>query len=160
MWWPGKSRDCEGRGRRIAQQEIRWPIQARATGVLRVLLTGPRLDVRELDAMVKRLRDVIAGDTPNEIVFDFTGVETIGPHWTLVLALLMRFARAIRTKCRVVSLHGQPAAVVSLYHRNTELGRLVGMDTQTCHAALGPRDGGQVIAKHGQEAGLTDRAVE
>ncbi len=103
----------------------RWRFAANAAGALWIQPIGPTLSHEELGEFLERLRRDGVEVRLGEIVFDLSRIETIGPHWTTVLALLIKFARDVTVRCRVVSFHGQPAGVVGLYHRNREVAALV-----------------------------------
>jgi hypothetical protein len=75
--------------------------------------------------MIDKLRRTDATVHLKEIVFDLSHVEMLGPQWTVVLALLIAFARGAVARCRVVSLHGQPAGVLGLHRHNRDVAALV-----------------------------------
>ncbi len=135
MWWIDNARDRRKTDLSARKQGECRQFRAHTSGAMHVFFPGPSLGVREVDDMISALQQAIAAAAPTEIVFDFSDVEMIGPQWTLVLAFLVRFAQAVRVKCLMVSLRGQPAAVVSLYRRKCEFDRPVGADGQTSQAA-------------------------
>lgn len=69
------------------------------------------------------LNDVLSG--LSEVVFDLSRVETIAPNWTLVLAMLIDFARKAGMPCRVIGMQAQPAAAAAMYRMNKELRGLI-----------------------------------
>lgn len=115
-----------------------------STGSLRVQPAGPRLSSEDTARLLGQLRGWQARGDLKEVVFDLSQIETIGPQWTVVLALLIGFARSIKARCRIVSLHGQPAAVVGLYRRNRDVALLVEVqktpgdaaEERSCHVAV------------------------
>ncbi len=106
-----------------------WRFKASTAGSLRIQPAGPTLSHEELAWLLDRLQRRHADAGVEEIVFDLSRVEAIGPQWTLVLALLIGFARSVKARCRVVSLHGQPANVVQLYRRNHDVALLLSGQT-------------------------------
>ena len=103
----------------------RWRLTVSSAGSLWVQPVGPTLRHEELAKLIERLRGSSGNGGVKEIVFDLRRVETIETPWTLVLALLIGFARSTGARCRIVSLHGQPAAVVGLYRCNCDVASLV-----------------------------------
>ncbi len=103
----------------------RWRFAASADGRLWVQPAGRRLSAADLVTFLQRIRRADSSVRFREVVFDLSEVESIGPQWTLVLALLMDFARRVEARCTIVSLHGQPAAAAALYHHNRELMSLI-----------------------------------
>lgn len=103
----------------------RWSFAIEAGGVLAIRPTGHALAAAELSDFLQRVSAACRNEMVDEVVFDLSEVEVIGPQWTLVLALLIDFARNVDARCRVVALQGQPAAAASLYRRNRELMGLI-----------------------------------
>ena len=109
-----------------SQHELpQWSVDSSADGMLHVQPAGPTLTHDEIAAMIRELRDRYCATACSEVLFDLSRVETIEPQWTLVLALLIAFARTVTARCRLVGLHGQPAAVIELYRRNRDVASLV-----------------------------------
>lgn len=121
----------------------RWRFAVSA-GSLRVQPMGPTLSPENTARLLGQLRRRHARGDLKEVVFDLSQIETIGPQWTVVLALLIGFARSTKACCRIVSLHGQPAAVVGLYRRNRDVALLVEVqktpddaaEERSCHVAV------------------------
>ncbi len=80
-------------------------------GTLRIRPTGPTLSYPELHAILRRIRPDRAGRRFDEVIFDFDAIQAITAPWTLLVALLIDFARQTKVHCRIVSLRGQPAAI-------------------------------------------------
>ncbi|MFQ5424990.1 MAG: hypothetical protein ACE5F9_13565 [Phycisphaerae bacterium] len=110
---------------RADQLLARWRFAASVHGRLWVQPVSRLLSAAELVTFLKRIQRADSSVRFREVVFDLSEVETIGPQWTLVLALLVDFARRVEARCKVVSLHGQPAAAAALYRRNRELMSLI-----------------------------------
>lgn len=86
--------------------------------------TGSVLSQNDLADLAARLQNL--GISACEVVeFDLSGVDLIGPQWTVVLATLVHLSRKLAATCRLTGLHGQPAAAVDLYRRSSSLMRLV-----------------------------------
>lgn len=86
--------------------------------------TGSELSQQDLAILAARL-EALGVSAREEIEFDLSGVERIGPQWTVVLATLVHISRRVAATCRLTGLHGQPAAAVELYRRSASLMRLV-----------------------------------
>ncbi len=134
MWWTDRKKQQKTAQCRKPPHR-RWQFEDSSMGVLRVLLGGPTLGVKDVDAMIVVLNERSMIDSSNEIVFDFAAIDMIGPHWTVVLAILVRFALARGIKCHMAALHGQPAAVVSMYHKSSRIKCSIGTENQTSRAA-------------------------
>ena len=104
-------------------------------GVLQVRPLESTLTGAELAAILRSLSSSDVADGLKEVVFDLRNVDLIGPQWTVVLAMMIDFARRLAAKCRLVSLKGQPAAAASLYRRNAELMRLISWERVSRAAA-------------------------
>lgn len=86
--------------------------------------TGSELSQQDLCILAARL-EAMGVSAREEIEFDLSGVERIGPQWTVVLATLVHISRRVAATCRLTGLHGQPAAAVDLYRKSASLMRLV-----------------------------------
>jgi len=126
MFWRGTNRGSRAAMGADAHTAERWGSVDSTTGLLRVQPKGPTLAPEELGGLLGEVRRRHTDLASQEVVFDLSRVEMIGPQWTLALAFLIDFARHIATRCRVVSLHGQPAAVMELYRCNRDVASLVG----------------------------------
>lgn len=62
-----------------------------STGSLRVQPAGPTLSPEDTARLLGQLRGWQARGDLKELVFDLSQIETIGPQWTVVLALLIGF---------------------------------------------------------------------
>jgi anti-anti-sigma regulatory factor len=109
-----------------------WMFVTSSAGALWIQPTGPTLGHEELGELLGRLQSGRKGTHPREIVLDLSRVEKLGRHWTLVLAMLIRFARSGGCRGRIVALHGQPADVARLYRLNRELECLMPADPRRC----------------------------
>jgi S-adenosylmethionine:diacylglycerol 3-amino-3-carboxypropyl transferase len=98
---------------------------ATATGTLEVQARGSTLSPEVTSSLLAYLSRVNILSGFSEIVFDLRNVRAITPNWTLVLAMIMNFARYAGLRCRVVGLQAQPAAAVMMYRRNVELRALL-----------------------------------
>lgn len=105
------------------------------SGTLHVQPLAATLSTAELAEIIRCLSRASVTDGLQEIVFDLRHVKLIGPQWTIVLAMLIQFARCFAAKCRLVSLNEQPAAAASLYRRNSELMKLITWETHPRIAA-------------------------
>lgn len=105
-----------------------WRVDASVDGVLRIQPAGPVLRHRELADFLESVRGALDDGVIRHVIIDLARVETIGPQWTVVLAMLLDFANTVRAECHVVSLRGQPAAVAAFYQRNRAVARLVMSD--------------------------------
>lgn len=94
-------------------------------GFLRIRPLGAVLTIDRLAKIIGRLCDSDGLMDWKDIVFDLGLVEVIGPRWTVLLAMIINFARSVTARCRLVSLNGQPAAAAALYRHNTELRELI-----------------------------------
>jgi hypothetical protein len=92
----------------------RWALQTTAPGVLQVRSREAALRYDDLRALIDRLLTKDIDDTTAEIVFDFSEVRTITAPWTLTVAQLVDFSRRSRATCRIESLQGKPAEIVSM----------------------------------------------
>lgn len=92
--------------------------------------TGSTLDAGELAEFVERVSASCREGRIAGCVFDLGGVDDLGPQWTVTLALLIKLARNLSVRCRVVGLRGRPAAAALLYRRNRELMDLVEFDAR------------------------------
>jgi anti-anti-sigma regulatory factor len=110
-------------------------LAAAADGRLWIRPLAPILTAAELGEILPVLKTSELGATFQEIVFDLSRVEMMGPQWTVILAMLMDFARQTTVRCRIASLKDQPAAVVGLYRLSTELMRLIAWDHEARLAA-------------------------
>jgi len=108
---------------------------AAADGRLWVQPTAATLVAAELGEILVGLSRSGVGAGSTEIVFDLSRVEVIGPQWTVILAMLMNFARQTSARCRIASLKAQPAAVVALYRVSVELMKLIVLDSAARLAA-------------------------
>jgi anti-anti-sigma regulatory factor len=98
-------------------------------GTLHLQPLSATLTTAELAEIIRCLSRVSVTENLKEIVFDLRHVEVIGPQWTVVLAMLIDFARRLDAKCRLISLNEQPAAAASLYRRSAELMKLITWET-------------------------------
>ena len=98
-------------------------------GTLHVQPLAATLTTAELAEIIGCLSRASATEGLKEIVFDLRHVEVIGPQWTVVLAMLIDFARRLDAKCKLISLNEQPAAAASLYRRSAELMKLITWET-------------------------------
>src|ERR1043166_2354161 len=87
---------------------------ATATGTLEVQARGSTLSPEVTSSLLAYLSRVNILSGFSEIVFDLRNVRAITPNWTLVLAMIMNFARYAGLRCRVVGLQAQPAAAVMM----------------------------------------------
>ena len=94
-------------------------------GVLQVRPLETTLTGVELAAILRSLNAAEVAQGLKEVVFDLRNVELIGPQWTVVLAMMIDFARRLAARCRLVSLKQQPAAAASVYRHSPELMRLI-----------------------------------
>jgi anti-anti-sigma regulatory factor len=108
---------------------------AAADGRLWIRPLSPTLTAAELGGILQALKHSDLGSTFQQVVFDLSRVEMMGPQWTVILAMLMDFARQTAARCRIASLKEQPAAVVRLYRLSTELMRLIAWDHEARLAA-------------------------
>jgi len=119
--------DCqrEYEGERALAWTGRFCVIADVAGTLCIRPLCKTLDPGELAVALAAINQPAVLDGLSDVVFDLGGVETITPGWTLVMAMLINFARHTNVACHVVGLRGQPAAVAFIYRRNPELMRLI-----------------------------------
>lgn len=89
------------------------------------LIVRPTTGVLTTAAAKELLSDLAATGLAKEatrVVFDLAAVTQLGPQWTVVVALLIDFARRIPAACEMVNLSGQPAAVVAMFAGRTQVG--------------------------------------
>jgi hypothetical protein len=92
----------------------RWEIRIAPEGmVLRPRTTT--VGAEDMRRIAERIIEVQQTGDPMPVTFDFSGVNVIGPQWTIVLAFLVNVARRCSSRCRIVGLQGQPAAAADLY---------------------------------------------
>jgi hypothetical protein len=103
--WPYRGRQTQYEG---------WKLAMPSPGVLYVCSRGPELRYDDVRKIVERLLAERLDETLAEVVFDFGNVRAIESPWTPVVAQLIDFARRSRAACRIISLHGQPAAIIGL----------------------------------------------
>lgn len=102
----------------------RWEIVVGLDSMI-IRPVGPVLTQQDLGELAARLESTQAAAADTPIEFDFSGVEKIGPQWTIVLATLVHLSRKLSANCSITGLHGQPAAAVNLYRRSASLMNLV-----------------------------------
>lgn len=102
----------------------RWAFVFAEDGSLRIRPEGPTLEARELAGFLRLLADVFKDAPPRRVVFDLGQVQYIGPRWTEVLALFIDFAERLPGRCRITSVHDQPAAAAGLYRQSRVLSEL------------------------------------
>lgn len=113
----------------------RFGIAASSAGTLWIRPIGPALEYEELDLILDRILDEAADRVMNELLLDFGQVEWIAPPWTAVVARLIDFARQSEVPCRLVGLHGQPAALISFFGDNPVIRRLLNIDKPAAAAS-------------------------
>lgn len=113
----------------------RFFLVAGDNGAIHVHALLPTLTAEEISLVLASLARPEILDGLTEITFELGCVESIPHNWTLLLAMLMNFARHVRrsesrpgrtgVRCRVVGLQAQPAAAAMLYRGNAELMNLL-----------------------------------
>lgn len=101
-----------------------WRLIASSDGRLIVQPLGPCLTYSDVQVVWDRLREALAANLFTEVVIGFGLVECLTAPWTPVFALIVELARELTGRCRVVGLHGQPAAVAELLLGGCRLGVL------------------------------------
>jgi hypothetical protein len=96
------------------------------SATLTVRPTDAVLTPEGLERLVIALRRGQLAGRISKIIFDLAEVRAFGPRWTVVLAMLIAFARSVGVPCHVQVAGGQPASVLDLYRRSTEVRALVG----------------------------------
>jgi hypothetical protein len=99
-----------------------WRFVGSADGLLRIRPVGPTLSCSELEDILGRLREEETGLA--EVVFDFQTIRSVEGPWTLMIALLIDFARRTNARCVITRLDGQLASVVALYRLRHVVGAL------------------------------------
>lgn len=101
-----------------------WEVAVTREGFM-VRPIGSELSPRDIALLARRLTACDSSLTADRVVMDFSNVNHFGPQWTVVLAMLLDLSRRLNGAVTVSGLHGQPAAVASLYGRNRSLRRLL-----------------------------------
>lgn len=95
-------------------------------GVMQIQPTDAVLEGAALQAISKLVRSACTDSTIREVILDLSQVNEVGPQFTVMFASLMKLARTVGAKCRIIGLHGKPAAAASLYRNSLELSHLLG----------------------------------
>ncbi|MFO0972149.1 MAG: hypothetical protein U1A27_01745 [Phycisphaerae bacterium] len=97
------------------RHEVSHAQVTRQAGELVIEPTAEILDTRTLATLLAEIEaDELAAGV-QRVTFDLNRVAQLGPQWTVVVAMLIGFARRIPAACRLDRLRGQPAAVLTLF---------------------------------------------
>lgn len=94
-------------------------------GVMQIQPTDAVLEGAALQTISKLVRSACTDSTIHEVILDLSQVSEVGPQFTVMFASLMKLARTVSAKCRIIGLHGKPAAAASLYRNSLELNQLL-----------------------------------
>jgi len=90
-------------------------------GVMHLQPNVAVLDGAALQTIAGLARAACDDETIREVNIDMSQVSDVGPQFTVMFASLMKLARSLNAKCRVVGLQGKAAAAASLYRTSREL---------------------------------------